>query len=119
MQRIAALTVESSTIQTNTSDVLKHLIDMETGQRGYLLTGDCSYLQPYTDAKSTIATDFAALRAGLAHRTEHELSLELQLESLAKLKQAEMERTISLREEGYRRRAFKLGDAGEGTDGDC
>lgn len=114
MQRIAALTVESSTIQTNISDVLKHLIDMETGQRGYLLTGDSSYLQPYTEAKSQIATDFATLRAGLAHRDEHELSLELQLESLAKLKQAEMERTISLREDGYRRRAFKLVDAGEG-----
>jgi CHASE3 domain sensor protein len=116
MQRIAALTVESSMIQANISDVLNRLIDMETGERGYLLTGDSSYLQPYTDAKSTIATDFAALRPGLAHRTEHERSLELQLESLANSKAGEMERSISLRQQGYRRRAFKVVDSGEGKE---
>ena len=42
---------------------LKDVTDMETGQRGYLLTGDPSYLQPYADAKGRIGTDFADLRA--------------------------------------------------------
>ena len=58
MQKIAALTLESSTIQADISGVLKDLTDMETGQRGYLLTDDPSYLQPYTDAKGRIGTDF-------------------------------------------------------------
>ena len=40
MQHIAARTLESSTIQANISSVLKDLTDMETGQRGYLLTGE-------------------------------------------------------------------------------
>jgi len=83
---------------------------METGQRGYLLTGDPSSLAPYTDGKNRIGTAFASLRAGLANRTEQERSIESKLESLAASKQAEMERTISLRQQGYRRRAFNLVD---------
>src|SRR6266568_969724 len=55
MQKIAALRLESSMIQTDISAVLRDLTDMEAGQRGYLLTGDASYLQPYTDAKNRIA----------------------------------------------------------------
>src|SRR5882757_5237753 len=116
MQKIAALTLESSAIQTDLSAVLKDLTDMETGQRGYLLTADSAYLQPYNDAHGRIGTDFASLRAVLASRAESEQSLEPQLESLAKSKQAEMERSITLREQGYRRRSFKLVDTNEGKD---
>ena len=116
IHRIAALTVESSLIQADISRVLEDLTDMETGQRGYLLTGNSSYLQPYTDAKSRIAIDFASLRRGLANRAERERSLEPQLESLASSKQAEMERSISLRQEGYRHRAFMLVDSNEGME---
>jgi len=114
MQKIAALRLESSMIQTDISAVLRDLTDMEAGQRGYLLTGDASYLQPYTDAKNRIATDFASLRVGLANRAERERSLESQLESVASSKQAEMERTINLRQQGYRHRAFMLVDSNEG-----
>jgi hypothetical protein len=73
-------------------------------------------LQPYADAKGRIETDIANLRVGLANRAERERSLESQLESLAKSKQAEMERSIGLRERGYRRRAFMLVDSNEGMD---
>src|ERR1700680_3300841 len=108
-QKIAALTLESSMIQEDISSVLKDLTDMETGQRGYLLTENPSYLQPYADAKGRIGTEIEQLRAGLAtRRSDRERSLESQLESLAKSKQAEMERSIGLREQGYRHRAFML-----------
>ena len=115
-QKIAALTLESSTIQADISSVLRDLTDMETGQRGYLLTDNPSYLQPYADAKDRIGTDLANLRVGLANRAERERSLESQLESLAKSKQAEMERSIGLREQGYRHRAFMLVDSNEGME---
>jgi len=116
MQGIAALTLESSAIQADLSGVLKDLTDMETGQRGYLVTGDSTYLQPYTQAQGRIETDLAGLRAGLAIRAQHERSLESQLESLAKSKQAEMERSISLRQQGYRHRSFMLVSTNEGKD---
>jgi CHASE3 domain sensor protein len=114
LQTIAALTLESSAIQAELSGVLKDVTDMETGQRGYLLTGNPAYLLPYTDARGRIDADFVSLRAGLSNRTQREQSLESQLESLARSKQAEMERSISLRQQGYRHRSFKLVDTDEG-----
>ena len=116
LQAIAALTLESSAIQAELSGVLKDMTDMETSQRGYLLTGNPAYLQPYTEAKGRIGTDFASLRTGLASRTQREQSLESRLEVLARSKQAEIERSISLRQQGYRRRSFMLVDTNEGKD---
>jgi CHASE3 domain sensor protein len=116
VRKTAAFTLESSAIQAKLSGVLKDLTDMETGQRGYLLTGDPAYLQPYTDAKGRIEMDFVDLRAGLSNRTQRERSLESQLESLAGSKQTEMEHSINLRQQGYRHRSFKLVDTNEGKD---
>lgn len=114
MQTIAARTKQSSVIQTEISNVLQDLTDMEAGQRGYLLTNNPSYLQPYTEAKDRIAADFSNLRSGLAVRGEDEQSLESQVESSAKSNQDEMEHSITLRQQGYRRRAFKSVDSSEG-----
>ena len=116
IRKSAALTMGSSIIQADISAALQDLTDMETGQRGYLLTGDPAYLKPYADGKNRIESHFASLRSGLADRTERERSLESRLESGASSKQAEMERSISLRQQGYRRRAFKLVDTNEGRD---
>ena len=116
MQKMATLTLESSMMQASISGFLNDLTDMETGQRGYLLTSDQSYLQPYTAAKNRIESDFATLRAKLASRTEGERSLESQLELLVKSKQVEMERTIDLRQRGYRHRSFTTVATNEGKD---
>src|SRR6478672_7082754 len=116
MRKMDALTLGSSKTQATISSVLTDLTDMETSQRGYLLTGDQSYLRPYTNAKDRIGTDFANLRTQLAARSQGEHSMESQLESLAKLKQVEMERTIDLRQRGYRHRSFMLVNTNEGKD---
>ena len=116
MQKITVLTMESSAIQAELAAVLKDLTDMESGQRGFLLTGDATYLQPYLEAKGRVETNFVALRAALTNRREHEQSLVSQLESLASAKQTEMERTISLRQRGYRLRSFRVVDTNEGKD---
>jgi CHASE3 domain sensor protein len=108
--------MESSAIQAELAAVLKDLTDMESGQRGFLLTGDATYLQPYSEAKGRVETNFVALRAALTSRREHEQSLVSQLASLASAKQAEMERTISLRQRGYRLRSFRVVDTNEGKD---
>ena len=41
--------------------LLQTVVDAETGQRGYLLTGDPRYLQPYKLAAGQVAADIAAL----------------------------------------------------------
>jgi CHASE3 domain sensor protein len=114
VHKISVLTLESSAIQAELSAVLKDITDMEAGQRGFLLTGNPAYLQPYTDAKGRIGTDSVSLRRGLSNRTQRDRSLESQMESLATSKQNEMERSINLRQQGYRRRSFKLVDTDEG-----
>lgn len=113
-ETIAALTLESAAIQGELSTVLKDVTDMETGQRGFLLTGDPSYLQPYNDAKNRIEADFVSLRTALVARGKREQSLEEQLQSLFQSKKNEMDRSISLRQQGYRHRSFKLVETNEG-----
>jgi CHASE3 domain sensor protein len=114
IQATAALSLESSAVQADIARVWQDFTDMETGQRGYLLTDDSAYLQPYADAKATMATHLANLRSALATRPQSEEALETQLESLAASKQAEIERTITLRQQGYRHRAFQLIQSNEG-----
>jgi CHASE3 domain sensor protein len=116
IQKGEALSLESSRVQGDIAAVGQDLTEMESGQRGYVLTEDTAYLQPYTAAKGRIGNDFAMLRSGLADRAENERSLEAQLEALANSKQAEMERTISLRERGYRLRAFQMVATNEGRE---
>jgi len=115
-QNMAALAMEGSASQASISIVLQDLTDMETGQRGFLLTGDPAYLQPYEDAKSRIGTDLSGLRKSFASKGEHERSLQSQIEALANSKQAEMDHTIDLRERGYRHRAFMLVASNEGME---
>lgn len=116
IQSSADRTLQNSSIQANIAAVLQDLTDMETGQRGYLLTEDSSYLLPYTQAKNKIASDFTSLRAGLANRSADERATESQLETLAASKQTEMEHTITLRQQGYRHRAFVMVNTNEGRD---
>jgi CHASE3 domain sensor protein len=112
--KLTELILESSRMQSGISAAMRDLTDMETGQRGFLLTGNDAYLQPYTDAKKRIVDDFTDLRKAVEKRPQSEQAMESQLESLAASKQTEMEHTITLRQQGYRHRAFKLVDTNEG-----
>jgi CHASE3 domain sensor protein len=110
IQRTDALVVANSAAQGNIARVQQDLTDMQTAQRGYLLTENPQYLEPYQQAKARIATDFGELRSSLASRSEQERSQASQIESLAASEQAELERAITLRQHGYRRLAFNAVD---------
>ncbi|MCU1262661.1 MAG: domain S-box [Bryobacterales bacterium] len=70
--------------------------DAETGQRGFLLTDDLKYLEPYEQAVGQLPSQLAKLH-GLAG-TDPELSRDVRdLESLVNAKVAEMKKTIQLR----------------------
>ena len=79
--------------------LLSTVIDAETGQRGFLLTGEDSYLAPYTDAKDALPEEIKSMRALLVNRPEQRRRLDA-LESLANLKMAELDSTITLRRAG-------------------
>ncbi len=103
----------ASEINAGISRIAFDLQAMETGQRGYLLTGDPSYLQPYNEAAGRLDARFAQLRSTLNGKDR---LVEAQLESTATAKIAEMEETIRLRQQGYRHRAFLVVDSNRGKE---
>jgi methyl-accepting chemotaxis protein len=76
--------------------LLSDLKDAETGQRGYLLTGEESYLQPYDSALDRIKTDTAEVRRLTADNPEQQQRLD-SLDPLVAAKLAELAETIHLR----------------------
>jgi CheY-like chemotaxis protein/CHASE3 domain sensor protein len=83
--------------QLNT--VLSTLKDAETGQRGFLLTGEESYLEPFTTAKSALPGEFKTLRGVLSDRPEQTRRLDA-LQALAEQKMSELGETVDLRQAG-------------------
>jgi signal transduction histidine kinase len=76
--------------------LLSTLQDAETGQRGFVLTGQAQYLTPYTDAKAALGAKLSDLRAAAAARgiAPNETA---ELERSVQAKMAELQRTIDLR----------------------
>ncbi len=74
------------------------LIDAETGQRGYLLTGKKNYLQPYETARKDASAHIAAFLALVADNPQQTES-GLNLQNLANNKLAELKQTIELYDE--------------------
>lgn len=112
----AAQRTEASDVQTAITAVEVDLNGIETGQRGYLLTGDDSYLAPYKQGAANLSAHFSDLRSRLADRPDEERATEKQLESIAEAKIADADETIRLRQKGYRHRAFVIVDSNRGKD---
>jgi len=79
--------------------VLQLVLDAETGSRGYLLTGDPRYLEPYNAAVADMGQEMERLRAAYAPnsdeaRTYSELSRDVQR------KLAEMDLSVRMRKQG-------------------
>jgi CHASE3 domain sensor protein len=76
--------------------VLSLMKDAETGQRGFVLTGDEAYLEPHTAAVGVVHATMADLRGLTADNPRHRQRLE-QMTVLMDGKLAELKRTIDLR----------------------
>jgi len=102
-------------METAVNETLALIGDAESGQRGFLLTGDPTYLKPYKAALPKIDHTFARLRElinanGTAVMIEHAG----QLNVLIGKKLNEMESTLALNERSGRQAAFQLIDTGLG-----
>jgi signal transduction histidine kinase len=58
--------ISASQFERNLTEVLSLLQDAETGQRGYLLTGDEAYLEPLSTAREKLPAAMDAIRARVA-----------------------------------------------------
>ena len=75
------------------------LKDAETGQRGFLYTGDARYLAPYEEANAQIDSHFRELMRLTADSPQEQSSI-FELHALEQVKMSELSQTIALYREG-------------------
>jgi CHASE3 domain sensor protein len=93
--------------------LIDRMRDAETGQRGFLLTAQPEYLQPYNEAIERIPVELNQLDA-LARAGSNQAGRFRQLHSLLDLKLAELKRTIELRQSKGPAAALEVVETGEG-----
>jgi signal transduction histidine kinase len=90
---------EAQKVRATVNLILQSMLDAETGQRGYLLTGETSYRQPYDTAVKQVDGYLATLRQLYAQRPAERTQLaELSKHVLRKI--AEMDMSVRLRQDG-------------------
>lgn len=89
----------SQEMQQNTWELFSLVQDAETGQRGYLLTGDRSYLAPFVEAKAQLLQREEQLRR-MVESSPEQATRQNQLFSLITAKMDELGRTVHLRDVG-------------------
>ncbi len=93
-------------------DAFALLQDAETGQRGYILTGDASYLVPYHHAVARIPAALDGIEPGLDGDASQAAGLR-RIRDLVEMKRRELAQTVALRREG--REAEALAQVRRGT----
>ncbi len=86
--------------------LLSTVKDAETGQRGYLLTGNERYLEPYDTAVVALPQELAATRRLIGDDAEQSKRLDV-LERIATAKMAELKATVNLKRDDHGDQALK------------
>jgi signal transduction histidine kinase len=79
--------------------LMQHVLDAETGQRGYLLTGDEKYLQPYHHALAQVNTTLETLRQLSASYPGETADFNIMARQISS-KLAELDLSLRMRKEG-------------------
>jgi signal transduction histidine kinase len=96
----AATSIEAAQeTRSAVNKLLQHMLDAETGQRGYLLTGDPKYLVPYDEATSDLNQTLNTLRR-LYTPYQEELAEFGELSRNVSRKLAEMDLSVRMRKQG-------------------
>lgn len=86
-------------IQSSVNLLLQQVLDAETGQRGYLLTGDERYLEPYNLASADINQSLARLRGLYLDQSEPLAQYDMLSGNVVR-KMTELELALRLRRKG-------------------
>ncbi len=94
------------------NNLMSSLIDAETGQRGYLLTGNQAFLKPYNSVRDTVASELTTLRQHISNQaTRAHLD---RLVPLVDAKMAELSNVIAFRASGDTAAAIDVVKNGKG-----
>jgi methyl-accepting chemotaxis protein len=103
----------SHEVTERVADLLSLLKDAETGQRGFVITGEDSYLEPYKMALDGIPKAIRDLRALTTDNPDQQKRLD-QLEPLIAAKLAELHQTVEMRSKGQVEETTKVIRSGAG-----
>lgn len=92
----ASLVSHSNQVRFELADLLSHLQDAETGQRGYLVTGQERYLEPYTAGVAQARSSLQRVRQLTVDNPNQQRRLDT-IEQLIAQKFGELSTTIELR----------------------
>ncbi len=112
-QNFAAGVASTQQVRLETSQVLNLIQDAETGQRGYLLTGDEHYLTPYRSALAALPRELPMLTDRVIRDGGIRDALQ-ELQALSEQKLAELRETLDLVTSGNRDAALALVQTGRG-----
>lgn len=87
---------QATRIQSELANLMSRMKDAETGQRGYIITGDDSFLEPYTAAKDDVPLIIERLRGLIIPGAVQQHALD-EADSIIKEKLHELNRTIEMR----------------------
>jgi methyl-accepting chemotaxis protein len=107
------LVTHTHEVRTKLADFTSYLKDAETGQRGFVITGEESFVEPYSRALPDIAKTLSDLRALTADNDVQQRRLST-LQPLVDGKLAELQRTIDMRRTVGFEATLKVVASGEG-----
>jgi two-component sensor histidine kinase/CHASE3 domain sensor protein len=116
IQRTAAFNDQverSHQVRRVARSLLLSLVDAETGQRGFLLSGRPEFLEPYSKAEITVREEMEELERFAASDPWLEEPVALMLDAVGD-KLAELERTVALSRTGRTGEALDMVRSGEG-----
>ena len=107
--------VESAQFRRSLREVFSALQDAETGERGFLLSGDESYLEPFKRAETQFPKQFEKLANDSMEQAELRTDV-LALKGLAELKLANLRRAIEARRQATWTNSFDRVREAEGNE---
>lgn len=109
--RLVSLSIE---VRERSERFLGNLLDAETGERGFLLTGDEHYLAPYEDGRANVLPDLDAIERLVADNPAQVARIRA-ARGLTIRRLAELTATIALVRQGRRGEAVTLFGQGVGN----
>jgi PAS domain S-box-containing protein len=103
----AAAVEHSEMVRVQLERALTTIVNAETGQRGYLITQDTSYLAPYASARTDLDHEIASIRALTADSPLQQNRVD-SLALIADAKLVTMNETVVLTQLGNRDSALKI-----------
>ena len=110
----AAAVQHSELVRVQLERALTTIVNAETGQRGYLLTQDSTYLRPYQTARTDIEHEVAIIRELTADNPLQQRRVD-SLALVADAKLVTMNETVVLTQSGHRDSALRIIMTGRGA----